>query len=111
MDAGTLTEAGALEWLEALRIKMTEIEYVASFSWEGLGSGNLYQNMILGGTDENGKRGDNALSLLILQSAINCQTTQPTLSIWYNDSLSDAFLLKAIECVKTGCGFPAWFNL
>jgi len=111
MEAGTLTEAGALEWLEALRIKMTEIEYVASFSWEGLGSGNLYQNMILGGTDENGKRGDNALSLLILQSAINCQTTQPTLSIWYDDSLSDAFLLKAIECVKTGCGFPAWFNL
>ncbi len=100
-----------LELLEALRIKMTEIEYVASFSWEGLGSGNLFQNMIIGGTDENGRRGDNEISMLILQAAINCQTIQPTLSIWYDDSLSEEFLLKAVECVKTGCGFPAWFNL
>ncbi len=106
-----ISEDEVLELLEALRIKMTEIEYVASFSWEGLGSGNLFQNMIIGGTDENGRRGDNELSMLILQSAINCQTTQPTLSIWYDDSLSEEFLLKAVECVKTGCGFPAWFNL
>jgi formate C-acetyltransferase/4-hydroxyphenylacetate decarboxylase large subunit len=108
---GNITNEEVLELLEALRVKMTEIEYVASFSWEGLGSGNLYQNMILGGTDENGQRGDNDLSMLILEAAIHCQTIQPTLSIWYDDTLSEAFLLKAIECVKTGCGFPAWFNL
>jgi formate C-acetyltransferase/4-hydroxyphenylacetate decarboxylase large subunit len=106
-----ITDDYVLELLEALRIKMTEIEYMASFSWEGLGSGNLFQNMIIGGTDENGRRGDNELSMLILQAAINCQTIQPTLSIWYDDSLSEEFLLKAVECVKTGCGFPAWFNL
>ena len=111
IEAGNITNEEVLEILEALRIKMTEIEYVASFSWEGLGSGNLYQNMILGGTDENGMRGDNELSILILQSAINCQTTQPTLSIWYDETLSEEFLLKAVECVKTGCGFPAWFNM
>jgi len=109
--SGALSEGEALELLEALRVKMTEIEYVASFSWEGLGSGNLFQNMILGGTDEHGHRGDNDLSRLILQAAINCQTTQPTLSIWYDDTLGEEFLLKALECVKTGCGFPAWFNL
>ncbi len=108
---GGITDDEVLEWLEALRVKMTEIEYVASFSWEGLGSGNLFQNMILGGTDENGRGADNELSMMIIESAINCQTTQPTLSIWYDDSLSEEFLLKAIECVKTGCGFPAFFNL
>lgn len=111
VEAGLITDAEALEWLEALRVKMTEIEYVASFSWEGLGSGNLYQNMILGGVDDHGHRADNDLSMLVLQAAINCRTIQPTLSIWYDDSLSEEFLLKAIECVKTGCGFPAWFNL
>ena len=110
-DSGTITDAEVLELLEILRVKMTEIEYVASFSWAGLGSGNLFQNMILAGLDEKGHHGDNELSLLVLQSAINCQTTQPTLSIWYDDSLSEEFLLKAIDCVKTGCGFPAWFNL
>ncbi|MFX0116041.1 MAG: pyruvate formate lyase family protein, partial [Candidatus Hodarchaeota archaeon] len=90
-----ISDAEVLELLELLRVKMTEIEYVASFSWEGLGSGNLFQNMMLGGTDENGRPADNELSMLILQAAINCQTIQPTLSIWYDDSLSDEFLLKA----------------
>ncbi len=111
IESGRITEHEVLELLEALRIKMTEIEYLASLSWEGLGSGNLFQNMILGGVDEHGQRGDNELSMLLLQAAINCQTTQPTLSVWYDDSLSDEFLLKAVECVKTGVGFPAWFNL
>lgn len=110
-EAGKISDAQVLELLEALRVKMTEMEYVASFSWAGLGSGNLFQNMILGGVDEHGRRGDNELSILTLQAAINCQTIQPSLSIWYDDSLSDEFLLKAVECVKTGCGFPAFFNM
>ena len=35
---GILSDSETLELLEMLRIKHTEIEYVASFSWEGLGS-------------------------------------------------------------------------
>jgi len=100
-----------MELLECLRVKMTEVEYVASFAWEGLGSGNLFQNMILGGLTEDGRPADNMLSYLVVQAAINCRTTQPTLSVWYDPQLSDEFLMKAIECVKTGVGFPAWFNL
>jgi len=106
----SLSRERALELLECLRVKMTELEYVASFAWEGLGSGNLFQNMILGGLDEDGRPADNELSLLVLQAAINCRTTQPTLSVWYDPCLSDKFLMKAAECVKTGLGFPAWFN-
>jgi formate C-acetyltransferase/4-hydroxyphenylacetate decarboxylase large subunit len=106
----TLATETALEYLEALRVKMTMIEYVASMSWEGLGSGNLFQNMILGGVTEDGARADNALSLLVVQAAINCRTTQPTLSVWYDPKASKEFLIKCVECVKTGVGFPAWFN-
>ncbi|KAJ4461432.1 4-hydroxyphenylacetate decarboxylase-activating enzyme fusion protein [Paratrimastix pyriformis] len=111
MDKGEITSAEALVLLEEMRVKMTEISYVASFSWEGVGSGNLFQNLIMGGTDEAGRRGDNELSMLLVQAAINCRTIQPTLSIWYDGTLSDAFLMKAAECVKTGLGFPAFFNL
>ena len=95
---------------EELFVKMTQIEYIASLSWQGLGHGNLFQNCILGGVDGNGEAADNELSLAILQAQINMQMTQPTLSVWYDDSLSDAFLLKAVECVKTGVGYPAFFN-
>ncbi len=109
-ERGGIDEARALELLELLRIKHTEIEYVASFSWEGLGSGNLFQNLMLGGLTEDGQPADNALSLLVVQAAINVPTTQPTLSVWWTPGLSPEFLLKCAEGVKTGVGFPAWFN-
>ena len=100
----------AVELFEELFVKMTQIEYIASMSWQGLGHGNLFQNLILGGVDEQGRPADNPVSLAILQAQINMQMTQPTLSVWYDDGLSEAFLLKAVECVKTGVGYPAFFN-
>ncbi len=100
----------AVELFEELFVKMTQIEYIASMSWQGLGHGNLFQNLILGGIDGDGRPADNVVSLAILQAQINMQMTQPTLSVWYADGLSEAFLLKAVECVKTGVGYPAFFN-
>ncbi|MCX5795835.1 MAG: hypothetical protein NTY77_10105 [Elusimicrobia bacterium] len=103
--------AQAVELFEELFVKMTQIEYLASLSWQGLGHGNLYQNLILGGLDADGKPADNELSLAILDAQIRMQMTQPTLSVWHDDSLSERFLLKAAACVKTGVGYPAFFNL
>lgn len=100
----------AVSLFEELFVKMTQIEYIASLSWQGLGHGNLYQNLILGGTDENDNPASNEISIAILQAQINMQMTQPTLSVWYDDRLDKAFLMKAAECVKTGVGYPAFFN-
>jgi formate C-acetyltransferase/4-hydroxyphenylacetate decarboxylase large subunit len=104
----TFDEAVAL--FEELFVKMTQIEYIASMSWQGLGHGNLYQNLIIGGVDENGCPVDNHVSRAILQAQINMQLTQPTLSIWYDDRLSSDLLSKGVTCVKTGVGYPAFFN-
>jgi len=100
----------AVALFEELFVKMTQIEYIASLSWQGLGHGNLYQNLILGGADENNQPASNEISMAILQAQINMQMTQPTLSVWYDDRLDKAFLMKAAECVKTGVGYPAFFN-
>ena len=104
------TPEKAVALFEELFVKMTQIEYVASLSWQGLGHGNLYQNLILGGIDKNGDRADNDLSLIILQAQVNMQMTQPTLSVWWDEKLGSEFLMKAAECVKTGVGYPAFFN-
>lgn len=37
-----LSKQRAVDLLAWLRLKMTEMEYVSSFAWEGLGSGNLF---------------------------------------------------------------------
>jgi pyruvate-formate lyase len=106
-----INDKKAIELFEELFVKMTQIEYIASMSWQGLGHGNLFQNLILGGVDEQGLPADNPVSLIILQAQINMQMTQPTLSVWYDGSLSEPFLFKAVDCVKTGVGYPAFFNL
>ena len=106
----SITPDEAIGLFEELFVKMTQIEYIASLSWQGLGHGNLYQNLILGGVDENGDPADNELSQLILQAQINMQLTQPTLSVWWDNRLNKDFLMKAAQCVKTGVGYPAFFN-
>ena len=108
---GGVSYQEAVELFEELFVKMTQIEYLASLSWQGLGHGNLYQNLILGGVDEQGRPADNELSKAILDAQIRMQMTQPTLSVWHDDALSEKFLLKSAECVKTGVGYPAYFNL
>jgi formate C-acetyltransferase/4-hydroxyphenylacetate decarboxylase large subunit len=110
-DDASITFEAAVGLFEELFVKMTQIEYVASMSWQGLGHGNLYQNCILGGTDGEGNPSDNEVSLAILEAQIGMQMTQPTLSVWWADGLSERFLHKAAECVKTGVGYPAFFNL
>jgi len=110
IEEGRITREEVLELLECLRTKFSEVQRVASRAWEGLSSGNLFQNMILGGITPRGDDASNELSHLLIQSAINMQTVQPTLSIRYNNKVSEDFLLKGIELVKTGIGMPAWFN-
>jgi pyruvate-formate lyase len=70
----------------------------------------MFCNMVLGGCTKEGDDAGNELSLLVLESAIATQTNQPTISIRYNNKLSEDFLLKAIELDKTGIGMPAWFS-
>ena len=105
-----ITREEVIELLECLRIKFTEVQRITSRAWEGLSSGGLFQNMILGGITSQGDDASNELSHLLIEAAITMQTVQPTLSIRYNDKVSEDFLLKGIELVKTGIGMPAWFN-
>ena len=109
-EAGTIGREDTIELLECLRIKFSEVQRVASRAWEGLSSGNLFQNMILGGITPKGDDASNELSHLLIESAITVQTVQPTLSIRYHNKVSEDFFLKGIELVKTGIGMPAWFN-
>lgn len=109
-EEGSIIREEVIELLECLRIKFTEVQRITSRAWEGLSSGGLFQNMILGGITPKGEDASNELSHLLIESAITMQTVQPTLSIRYNDRVSEDFLLKGIELVKTGIGMPAWFN-
>ncbi|UCF09927.1 MAG: 4-hydroxyphenylacetate decarboxylase large subunit [Candidatus Bipolaricaulota bacterium] len=111
LEAGRIDEEKALELLECLRVKFTCLDCFASMGVVGgVLSGNTFNNLSLGGLDRSGAPASNRLEELILEASIRCATTQPTLTLLYDDKLPESFLLKAMECIKTGTGYPAIMN-
>jgi 4-hydroxyphenylacetate decarboxylase large subunit len=109
--AGRLTDDEVLEWLELQRVKFTCLDCFASMGVVGgVLSGNTFNNLSLGGLAKDGGSAVNELEQLILEAAIRCGSPQPTLSVLYDDRLPEDFLLHAVECNKTGTGYPAWIN-
>ncbi|EAP9194254.1 4-hydroxyphenylacetate decarboxylase large subunit [Salmonella enterica] len=109
--AGRLTEGEALELLQLHRVKLTCVDCFASTGVVGgVLSGNTFNNVVLGGLKKDGQSAANRLEELILEAGIRCQSTQPTLSVLYDEKVPESFLLKAVECTKTGAGYPAWIN-
>jgi 4-hydroxyphenylacetate decarboxylase large subunit len=109
--AGRITDDEVLEWLQLQRVKFTCIDCFASMGVVGgVLSGNTFNNLSLGGLTKDGRSATNDLERLIIEAAIRCTSTQPTLTVLYDDKLPEDFLLKATECNKTGTGYPAWVN-
>lgn len=111
LEAGRITPAEALELWEIMRIKFSREEYITPSAWAAMASSNSFQHMVVGGIDPKTLANwDNELEELVLQAGINMPTAQPTLGVLVSSKSSDRLLLKAAECTKAGCGYPAWFN-
>ena len=109
-DAGTITVGEALELLELMRIKCSEISRAHATFTESYLGGSLFQNLTLGGVDRFGKPCDNELSKLVLQAGVNVKTWQPTISVRWREDMSEGFKHMAVQCIKAGSGYPALFN-
>ncbi|MCX5783008.1 MAG: 4-hydroxyphenylacetate decarboxylase large subunit [Elusimicrobia bacterium] len=111
IDSGKITKKEVLELLECQRVKFTCIDCFASTGVVGgVLSGNTFNNLSLGGLDKDGNPATNELEMLMLEAGSTCPTPQPTLSLLYDDKLPEDFLLKAVECIKVGTGYPAFMN-
>lgn len=77
---------------------------------EGGMGGTLFQNISLGGMDDEGRDVTNELTYLMLDATKNIRTVQPTLSIKYHPETPDNLILKAFEVIRTGMGMPAFYS-
>lgn len=109
-NAGKITDEEVLEYLELMRIKCTELTRAHATFTESYLGGSIYQNVTLGGVDRYGRAADNEISRLVLQAGINVKTWQPTLSVRWCDEMSYDFKLAAVNCIKSGGGYPALFS-
>ena len=111
IDDGIVTEEDVIELLEYYRLKITCIECFASAGVTGgVLSGNTFNNLSLGGLTKDGLSAVTPLEYLIVEAGMRARTTQPTLSVLYDEKLPEDFLLKAASCTKLGMGYPAWMN-
>ncbi len=112
LEAGRITEDQAQELLDCLWVKFSEQCMLQDATTARYSAGYpMFQNLCVGGVDENGMDAVNDISYMVLQATMDVQMYQPSLSVKYNLSRNpDRFLKKVVELMQLGTGFPAFHN-
>lgn len=112
VEAGRLTAEQALEAIEELYIKTTNIPWFQSTQLAYYFGGYYrFSHLGVGGLDKHGQDASNELSYLCLRAMRHCRTTAPTVSLYLHDKTPDALLLEAAELSAEGMGHPSFFNV
>ena len=112
IDEGRITPEEAVELLECLWIKTTEINKVRDWAATRVVMGYpMFQQLTIGGQTIDGKSAINDLSWLCLEATANQKIIQPSLSVrWWNECPDD-FLLKCCEVINIHRGGqPAMYS-
>ncbi|MBI2907619.1 MAG: hypothetical protein HYX92_08200 [Chloroflexi bacterium] len=113
IERGEITREEAIEVLECMRVKLSNqrFRFFRSSPSQEQGSGDAqFHNVTISGETADGKDATNELSYLFLEAASRTRTPHPTLSIRWTGKSPEDFILKGLELVRMGIGFPAFFN-
>jgi len=111
VEKGRLTQGEAIEILECLRPKMSSLRTFNAKHYRDAASGEAqYHNVNIGGQTAEGRDATNEVSFLILEAALRTRTPHHTITLRWHKNISHELLLKAVEVIRTGVGFPAFYN-
>ena len=110
-EQGILTDDEAQELIDCIWVKLNDLSKVRDAgSAEGFAGYGLFQNLIVGGQDENGRDATNPLSYMCIEASGHILLPQPSLSIRVWNGTPHDLLLKAAQLTRTGIGLPAYYN-
>lgn len=110
-DSGAITREFAQELMDCVWIKLNDLSKCRdSASAEGFAGYSLFQNLIAGGQDKEGRDVTNDLSFMCLQASMHVMLPQPSLSVRIWNGTPHDFMIKAAELTRTGIGLPAYYN-
>jgi formate C-acetyltransferase len=108
---GRLTRDGAKEITENLWIKLNEIIKLRDRTGsKAFGGYPMFQNLIVGGVDEEGRDCVNDLTYLCMEVTRELRLPQPSFSVRWHAGASREYIRAAAEIVRAGIGMPAFFN-
>jgi pyruvate formate-lyase/glycerol dehydratase family glycyl radical enzyme len=109
---GNLTEdAKVLELLECFYLKCCEV-YEVRDKWysKSFAGYPMWEILMVGGVDRQGKDATNALTYLCLDAGADLQTTQPVLALRVHEDMPKDLLRKGALMVQKGMANPGFFN-
>ena len=111
LDNGTLTREFAQELMDCIWVKLNDLNKCRdAASAEGFAGYSLFQNLIVGGQNEDGRDMTNDLSFMCITASEHVFLPQPSLSVRVWNGTPHELLIRAAELTRTGIGFPAYYN-
>ena len=109
--AGTLTREFAQELFDCIWVKLNDLNKCRDeVSAVGFAGYSLFQNLIVGGQDEDGVDATNDLSFMAIEATMHVQLPMPSFSVRIWNGTSHDFMIRAAELTRTGIGLPAYYN-
>jgi formate C-acetyltransferase len=108
---GRLTREAAKEITENLWIKLNEIIKLRDKTGsKAFGGYPMFQNLIVGGVDREGRDCANDLTCLCMEVTRELKLPQPSFSVRWHEGAPREYMRAAAEIVRAGIGMPAFFN-
>lgn len=110
-EAGRITREEAQELMECLLFKQSERGHLVYPGGVGAYPGNAEdQHLTICGMTPEGNDATNEFSFITLDAAGEARPPQPGIALRYHPNISEEIILRAIDLVRTGIGYPAFFN-
>ena len=111
MKKGNISDKEVTELLECIWIKATSLlKLQDERSSKAFAGFPLFQNLTIGGQTPSGEDACNPLTNLILDAIADVKVAQPSVALRFHNKISDKILLKSIDVIKLGLGYPAIMN-
>jgi len=108
---GRITHDEALVLMQLLWVKFHELGLIYSPTLSSVYGGVAsLQAITLGGVDSKGNDVTNKMTYLVLETAGLMQTPEPTIAMRYHDNTPRELLSKTTDVIRTGIGYPSFFN-
>jgi len=109
-EEGRITDEEVIELLQLLFLKFNHLAHVLPPHGHKFNQSRLGLQLSLGGLTPEGEDATNELDWLVLEAQQRVSLPEPLVSLIYHDKLSEAFLLKCVDLIRTGIGQPAFHN-
>ena len=109
-EEGRITSEKAIELIQFYFLKINQLADVRPPHGFRFNQSRLGQQLSLGGLKPDGKDATNELDWLVLEAQYRLRVPEPLVNLVYHDELSEEFLLKCVDLIRTGIGQPAFHS-